>query len=123
MVELPDEDRGERSLPVVTVQDVHLQLGQKFDGLADRLREEGVALTVVKVAVGAVALEVGLVIHEVEVDAFVVELLDAAVDAPPGEGHVEIGDVLHLLLIFLRDEAVFRQDHRHLRARSLEGDG
>ena len=120
-VELAQEHGAERGLPVVAVQDVALELGHLADGLADRLREEGVALAVVKVAVEAVALEVGLVVNEVEVEVLDRELLDAAVVVPPREGHVEVGDVAHLVLVLLRDGGVLGQDDRNPGTRVLEG--
>jgi hypothetical protein len=110
LVELAQEHRGERRLPVVAVQHIALELGQLFDGLADRLREEREALAVVVVAVDAVALEVGLVVYEVEVDTLVGELLDAAVDATPRKGNVEVCYVGHPLLVLLGNRGVLRED-------------
>ena len=96
LVELAQEDGGHGGLPVVAMQDVALQLGQPLDGLADCLGEEGVALAIVKVAIEAVALEIGLVVHKVEIDAVIGELVDAAVHAAPCQRHIELSDVLHL---------------------------
>ncbi len=121
LVELPQEDAAQGCLPVVAVQDVALELRDLGDGLADGLGEEREALAVVEVAVEAVALEVGLVVHEVEVEVLERELLDAAVLVAPGEGHVEVGHVLHLVAVLLRDARVLGQDHGHASARVLEG--
>ena len=122
-VELTQEDRAQGRLPVVAVQDIALQLGHPGDGLAHGLGKERKALAVVKVSVERVALEVGLIVDEVEVQPLQGELLDTAVVVSPGEGHVEVGHVLHTVLVLLRDGGVLGQDDGGLGARVLEGTG
>ena len=119
-VQLAQEDGAERRLPVVAVQDVAGKLGHLDDGLADCLREEREALAIVKVAVESVTLEVGLVVHEVEVESLELELLDAAVDVPPGQGHVEVRDVLHAVPVLLGNGPVLGHDYGGLGTGMLE---
>ena len=120
-VELAQEDGNQGRLPVVAVHDVAFEFGHAADRLADGLAEEGIALAVVKVAIdAAVTLEIRLVVDEVEVDAVEGQLLDAAVDVAPREGHIEVGDVLHLLLVLPGDAAILGHDDGDFGASMLE---
>ena len=119
-VELAQEHGHEGGLPVVAHADVALQLREELDGLADGLGEEREALAIVEVAVDGIALEVGLVVEEVEVDAVVLEMLDAAVHAAPCQGHVHLAQMLHLLLVLPGDGAVLGHDDRALGALGVE---
>ena len=123
LVELAQEHAAQGRLPVVAVQDVALELRDLGDGLADGLGEEREALAVVEVAVEAVALEVGLVVDEVEVEVLERELLDAAVLVAPRKRHVEVRDVLHLVLVLLRNAGVLGHDDGGAGAGMLEGAG
>ena len=119
-IQLAQEDGAQRCLPVVAVQDVAGELGHLDNGLADGLREEGEALAIVEVTVEPVALEVGLVVHKVEVETLKLELLDAAVNVPPRQGHVEVRYMLHAVTVLLGDGPVLGHDHSGLGAGVLE---
>ena len=81
-----------------------------LEAFQDGLREEGEALSIVVVAVDPVTLEVGLIVHEVEIEVIERELVDAAPDIAPGERHVELADMLHLRLVPIRNLRVLRKD-------------
>ena len=113
-----DGDQG--GLPVVAVDDVGrpVQLAGRFD---DGPGEVGEALAVVKMAVDLPALEVVLVVHKPVGDALPLQLEDAAVDLPPGQGDVEVFEKGHLAAPVLANALVQGEDDLDLVA--LPGQG
>ena len=101
-------DGRQRGLPVVAVDDVGLEIGieQHFE---DGAGEEGEALAVIVEAVQAAALEVVFVVDEIEGNALVLGLEQAAVLAAPAHRHAEVGHIGQGVFVF--QVAVQRHDH------------
>ena len=115
-----DGDQG--GLPVVAVDDVRrpVQLG---GGGQNGTGEEGEALAVVEVAVDLGALEVVFVVHEPVGDALPLQLEQAAVGLPPGQGDVEVLEEGHLVPPELADALVEGEDDGDLVALLGQGLG
>ena len=125
LIELAQEDGCHGGVPVVAVQDVAGEVvervGEVLQRLDDRLGEVREALAVVKEAIRIPAAEIPLVVDEEVLHAVVVEALEAAVLVAPAERDVEVAQVLHAVLVLLRDGVVFRNEHDDLGAGCLEG--
>ena len=104
------------SLPVIAVDDLRHKShgGQQGD---DRAGEEAEALTVIIVAVQSVALEVVLVVHKVPDHTVTVQTEQAAVQAAPAQGHLDMADKGHLVLPLVGHTLVKGQDHSHFISR------
>ena len=74
--------------------------------LDDGAGEEGVALAVIEVTVELEALEVVLVIHEVEGHALALQTEQATVGLAPAQSDVEVLDELHLAAPLLANALV-----------------
>ena len=119
LVEFAQKHRRQSRVPIVAMQDIAgKSIRQMLEGFADGLGEERKALSVVKKAIRIVALEVALVVYEQVRDAIVHKALETAVLVAPTQGHVEIGDVLHLAEVGVIDRGVLRNHDDDLRSGS-----
>ena len=124
LIELAQEHRRERGVPVVAVEDVARKaVGKVLQALANRLGEVGEALPVVEEAVRVAATEVALVVDEDVGDPVVDEALEPAVLVAPAEGYVELPDVLHLGLVLIGDRGVLRDHDDDVGPGGVEGGG
>ena len=84
------QQRDERCLPVVAADDVRLKL-QIVHCCEDGLAEIGIAFTVVGKAVNAAAVEIVLVVDEIDLELLAagLEAENADIFPPPGQRHVK----------------------------------
>ena len=108
-------DGSQGGLPVIGVDHIGVPV-QVGGGLHHGTGEEGETLGVVIVAVETGALEVVLVIHEIIGHAVPLELKDAAIGRAPGQDHVEIEEIGHLVAPLLADSLVEGEDDAHIMA-------
>lgn len=104
-----DGDKG--CMPVVAVDDVGSETDEG-EGREHSLREVRIALEICKeIIVGPASGEIFLVVDEVVCDAVEDECVYAYINAVV---HLEIDDALHVLLIFLGNHLVLRDDDSHV---------
>ena len=94
-----------------------------LQGLADGFGEECEAFAIVKKAIRIIALKIALVVYKQVRDAVVHEALKAAVLVAPSQGHVKIGDMLHLVEVGAIDRGVFGHHHDDFCPSRLQGMG
>ena len=109
------EDAQHTRMPVVAVNDVGLEAD------ARQHRQHGAAeigepFVVVGIAVQAVALEVPFIVDEIYLDAVHIDFVDAVVQLTPGQVDDPRRHLLHLLLCFVFNQAVFRNDQADVHA-------
>ena len=110
---LQQVDGHQGGLPVVAVDDIRPPV-QLSGGLDHSPGEVGEPLAVVKVAVHLPALEVVLVVHKPVGDPIPLQLENAAVHLPPGQGDVEVLQEGHLTAPLPADAFIQGEDHLHL---------
>ena len=102
-------DGDEGGLPVVAVDDIWgpVQLSRSFD---DSPGEEGEPLAVVEMSIELPTLEVVFVVYKPVGDPLPLQMEDATVDLPPGQGDIEVFEKGHLFPPLLADALVQRKD-------------
>ena len=109
--------RDQTRLPVVAMDDLRMETNDRHHG-KHCLAEEGEALDIPAQirAVRGFAVEVELVVHEIELDAVELIFHDADMLLTAGVVHIEMVPVMEEIAVSARNTGVIRDDDTHIKA-------